>query len=192
LLNGKDPAQSFRQGTPPGRRKELKMSTRSTIGLLQPDGSVKAIFVQYNGHPERQGEILKSSYKSRSDVEKLLALGDLLYVGRELGEKQDINNPLPDTCVAFARDGQEKINPAVTFENLEKLLINYSGCDYAYLFDGKEWETYRPVLTTRFLKPGVEILYYWQDFYDIRVTSIYDFLGGQKNLEVARQVADQQ
>jgi len=168
------------------------MSTGSTIGLLQPNGSVKAIYVQYDGHPDRQGLVLRINYGSTEDVEKLMALGDLLHVGAELGDQQDVNKPTPESCLAFARDGREELSSATIFEDLEKWLVDFNGCEFAYLFDGQEWEFYRHVLTTRLLKPGVEILSYWEDFYDIRVTSIYDYLAGQKKSEVARQLADQE
>lgn len=168
------------------------MSTRSTIGLLQPDGTVKAIYVQYDGHPDSQGLILETNYISTAHVEKLLALGDLLHVGEELGNPQDVNKPVPGTCVAFARDGRQEMSSATIFEDMEKWLVDFNGCDFAYLFDGREWEFYRHVLTTRFLKPGVEILSYWEDFYNFRVTSVYDYLGHQKKTGVGRQVADQE
>ena len=51
------------------------MSTRSGVGLLMPDGTIKAIYVHWDGYVSGGvGETLASHYTERAKIEKLIVV----------------------------------------------------------------------------------------------------------------------
>ena len=63
------------------------MSTRSRIGILQKDGSVKSIYCHWDGYPEGVGKTLQEHYKDRKEIEKLMELGDISSLGDHYDEE---------------------------------------------------------------------------------------------------------
>ena len=64
------------------------MSTRSRIGILNPDGSTRTIYCHSDGYPEHQLPILTQHYSSIEKVEELnraIAKDESLGSGFELG-----------------------------------------------------------------------------------------------------------
>jgi hypothetical protein len=53
------------------------MATRSRIGILREDGSIKSIYCHWDGYPNNNGKILIESYSDKEKVEKLLEKGDM-------------------------------------------------------------------------------------------------------------------
>jgi hypothetical protein len=53
------------------------MATRSRIGILKEDGSIKSIYCHWDGYPDNNGKILIESYSDKEKVEKLLEKGDM-------------------------------------------------------------------------------------------------------------------
>ena len=53
------------------------MSTNAAIGMKQPDGSVRAVRLNWDGYVGYAGAILGGWYKTAEQVEALLALGEL-------------------------------------------------------------------------------------------------------------------
>lgn len=122
------------------------MSTRSLIGLENPDGTVMYIYCHYDGYPEHNGKILKDHYNEIDKVRELVNLGDLSALGQEIGKKQDFNNRETinkNWCLAYGRDRGEKNTEAKSVPKEEFLHSRLNGEDYKYLFteDGK-WEYY--------------------------------------------------
>ena len=62
------------------------MSTRSRVGLLRDDGTVKSIYVHFDGYKEGVGKTLQKHYTKVEDIEKLLELGNLSVLGSEYNE----------------------------------------------------------------------------------------------------------
>lgn len=53
------------------------MATRSRIGILNKDGTVKSIYCHWDGYPEENGKILMKHYPTKESVEALLEKGDM-------------------------------------------------------------------------------------------------------------------
>lgn len=122
------------------------MSTRSLIAVEQNDGSVKSIYVHFDGYPDHNGRLLLEYYNSRELADALLELGPLSCLAERLapepGEKHSYNCPLPDVCIAYHRDRGEKYTPPYSWHNTEHLMSRASDAfwaDYVYLFQNGSW-----------------------------------------------------
>ena len=110
------------------------MSTSAAIGIRQPDGTVRAIRLNWDGYVAHAGAILGGWYKTAEDVNALIALGDL----------SEINEAL-ETCVAYHRDRGEQYRLPRTFANVED--YQYCGmgqmnANYLYIYDDGAWHSY--------------------------------------------------
>ena len=122
------------------------MSTRSFVGLVQPDGTIGAIYVHANGSPTWNGAVLLASYATPARIQALLALGFLSELGPELGEKHSFNThhtEHPDWCLAYMRDrGQTDAHLlAHTHADVAGFLADARDWDaeFAYLFADGRW-----------------------------------------------------
>lgn len=118
------------------------MSTRSAIGFLEYDGSVTGIYCHFDGYPSHNGRILTDHYDTIDAVHELLDLGNLSILGEVIGEKQNFERGQTDNwCLAYGRDRGERNQEAIEFEDVEEFLEYFrgSGCEYFYVFDGKQW-----------------------------------------------------
>jgi len=88
------------------------MATRSRIAIEHPDGSIESIYCHWDGYPENNGVLLREYYRDREKVEKLIALGDISYLEREVDPDPDEDhtfvNPQTGVVVAYRRDRGEK------------------------------------------------------------------------------------
>lgn len=117
------------------------MSTRSYIAFDNGD-EVYMIYCHFDGYPQYVGAILNEHYTDIEKVEELIDLGDLSYLSKEIGEKQDFDQPTDKNwCLAYGRDRGETGVEARTFVNLQHAEndFNAGGIDYMYVFDGREW-----------------------------------------------------
>lgn len=53
------------------------MGTRSAIGVVQPDGSIRAVYCHWDGYPEHQLPILQEHYNTDAKARKLIAPGSM-------------------------------------------------------------------------------------------------------------------
>jgi hypothetical protein len=111
---------------------ELKMSTRSRIGMIYPNGEIKSIYCHFDGYFRGVGATLLEHYTTFDKVNELIELGDI----------SALKNTTDET-ISYYRDFKE------SFENTRPM-INYSkyhfissatqsGAEYYYLFDGASW-----------------------------------------------------
>lgn len=143
------------------------MSTRSYIGVLNKDGTVRGIYCHSDGYPTNNGAILTEHWRSITKIEKLLKLGDLSVLGKVIGEKHKFDEHggprgvpygAPGTpkgkgwCLAYGRDRDEKGVEATTYESVEAFMASflgpYSDIDWVYLFKSGRWEIYEPSTTS--------------------------------------------
>ena len=61
------------------------MSTRSTIGIVRGYHDTTRIYCHSDGYVSYNGAILQKYYNTADKVEKLMALGNLSYLGPEIG-----------------------------------------------------------------------------------------------------------
>ena len=110
------------------------MSTRGAIGMLQPDGSVRVVYVHHDAYVAGVGAILGGWYDTPELVKGLLALGDLSSLGTSLAD-----------TVAYHRDRNEAMRMARNYHDIDAYRRNGRrdlGADYLYLFDGSRWLVY--------------------------------------------------
>lgn len=125
------------------------MSTRSLIGTINNDGTVKVIYCHWDGYPEVQLPMLIRYYNTPEKVNELLELGDISYLGKwvkpDEGVKHTFNEPADGVTVAYHRDRGEEYNPPFVTA-FDRLFREYDGCwiEYFYLFDGEMWHCYEP------------------------------------------------
>ncbi len=116
------------------------MATHSLIGKLDPDGTIRAVYCHWDGHPVHQLPMLKN-YDTDEAVHALLDLGELSSLG-----------PTLETCCAYKRDRNDlDASPAWEFEDLDELQkeakVRYA--PYIYLFQGGGWS----VVSGNFFQP---------------------------------------
>ena len=125
------------------------MSTRSRIGILNPDGSTRTIYCHSDGYPEHQLPILTQHYSSIEKVEELLNLGDISSLGERIApnleEKHTFKNRAKGVTVAYHRDRGEPMTAALRYENIHALKKSDWSIDWFYLFDAKKGEWLPPV-----------------------------------------------
>ena len=63
------------------------MGTRSTIALEFADGTVEQVYCHWDGYLSHNGQILLKHYSDPFVLQKLIDLGDISSLGKEIGEK---------------------------------------------------------------------------------------------------------
>lgn len=115
------------------------MATRSNIGILNQDGTVSYIYCHFDGYLEHNGAILNEHYTTEGKVRMLMELGDLSVLGENIGEKQDFENRVKGTCLAYGRDRGESNTEAKTIDYFEYTKGDLE--EYIYLFTNEfGWE----------------------------------------------------
>ncbi len=125
------------------------MSTRSTIAILNRDGSNESIYCHFDGYPEHVGKVLLENYNTTSIVQALMRLGDLSILGPVMapagGSKHSYNKPIEGVTVAYRRDRGETECLAKRCESFDLLLKSFAAGDcgavYLYIYDvtGEAW-----------------------------------------------------
>ena len=80
------------------------MSTHAAIGIVQADGTIKAIYLHNDGYPSFAGAILAGWYNTVEKAEALIALGAL----RRIGEKIE---PAPNKPHTFENWQEDVVLP---------------------------------------------------------------------------------
>lgn len=128
------------------------MATRSMIGMVQEDGTVRAIYCHFDGYPAHVGRILDAHYTDADKVNALLDLGDLSVLAEEIGEQhpfttygmpeEDIDPRWDRWCLAYGRDrGETSCQDAAMYSSPIHYAaeIGQNADEYRYLFDGEAW-----------------------------------------------------
>lgn len=118
------------------------MGTRSRIGKVMPDGTVKSIYCHWDGYLSHNGRILLNYYSDPEKVDKLLALGWLSSLGVRLSSDDpavEAADNLEGHCKVFDNWGgdtqaQTDANTATFWK--EAYLM---GEEFAYLFTPSGW-----------------------------------------------------
>ena len=122
------------------------MSTRGLIGIKTREGW-KTIYNHSDSYPEYLGKMLHEHYSTRDKAEELVDLGDLSFVGPEIGEKHNFDKAYeehPKWTLAYGRDRGESDTHPRTYKTLEEVhnRAERSGAEYVYLFDNGKWKAY--------------------------------------------------
>jgi len=148
------------------------MSGFSTVGAVQPNGFIQCMYIQCCDDPSEVGEVLERHYKDPKRVDELLLGQDLT----KMAPFEPVTTIADEENVLLAQftgeEPQDTIRDLYFFEDLDLWLSDARECQFAYLFEEGRWKAYEKVLSTRYLKPLVEILSYWIDEKGNRVTKI--------------------
>lgn len=121
------------------------MSTRSRIGIKNPDGTITSIYCHYDGYPSWTGAVLDECYNSEERARALIALGDISFLDRKLepepGQAHTFDSPAEGVTIAYGRDRGEKDTEARTSkdERAYFALAEKSWSDYLYLYENGSW-----------------------------------------------------
>ena len=142
------------------------MSTRSTIAVLQEDGTVKSTYCHWDGYPSWMGKILLEHYDTKT-ANQLLELGELSSlhprIAPEKGEKHSYDKQAEGVTVAYHRDRGDRpirTNVSPSLEEYTKRLP-YDGQSFNYLLRDNVWFVYHYdepewiALTPKMCKEGV-------------------------------------
>ena len=125
--------------------KELKqMSTRSRIGILNPNGTVESVYCHQNGYPEYTGYFLENFYTNTKLVKLLLSKGDISNIATPyswdtpIGHAEIFDGKELLSLKTYAQRGEKC--PSVLHDDVKEYL-KYDSCDdYKYLFANGEKE----------------------------------------------------
>lgn len=89
------------------------MATTSRIAILNFDGSVDSIYCHYDGYLSHNGKILLKYYNDEMKIRKLIFLGDISNLGKNLECVDSFNSfpVIPDetTTISYHRDRGEPL-----------------------------------------------------------------------------------
>lgn len=121
------------------------MSTHSSIGIKNNDGTVIGIYCHHDGYLHHCGAILKEFYNDVNKAKELIALGDLSALENKISpdnnEEHSFDKPQKGVCIFYHRDRQEdweSVKPN-EFNNDKDFVRYYGGSSYYYLFDDGKW-----------------------------------------------------
>ena len=117
------------------------MATTSIISRCIPGGGISSIYCHYDGYPEHNGEILRNHYRTPEKIESLFALGDLSFLGEEIGFKHDFSDHIRGICKAYGRDRGETNTGAKMDYTLESLMRRAQkvGAEWVYVYIDGKW-----------------------------------------------------
>jgi hypothetical protein len=135
------------------------MATRSGIGAMRPDGSVRGIYCHWDGDLSRGGVgwTLAKFYASSQRVESLFDLGDCSRLRPGLGQRHDFDNPRANWSVFYGRDRGERGRTAVMYDTVDEFVHAMVGrhAEFVYVWhcercgwhvaDRFEFPSFRPV-----------------------------------------------
>lgn len=132
------------------------MATRSAIGYLRPDGSIRAAYCHWDGHPEHQLPILNEHYNSLRKVQALIRPGSMSILRAEhFWDSEYVTDPEtghghyepsrpPQPLYHHERgDGLWNNNGAIPYGEPPQLALSLeqakahwsgSGCEWLYVF----------------------------------------------------------
>lgn len=120
------------------------MSTRSRIGYVKNDGTVRSVYVHWDGYPAGNGRTLLDHYNMLESVIELVSLGSLSAIREKAFPKSGIphtsDNPQDDVCIAYHRDRGDdwsSVQPRID-ESVDKY-IHGDVEEYGYLFKDGKW-----------------------------------------------------
>lgn len=116
------------------------MGTRSTIALEFADGTVHQVYCHWDGYLEHNGLILQEHYLDPFKLRKLIDLGAISSLNKEIGIQHPFNDRRTDDgCVIYARDRGEDLR-VNKFKDYADYVANHQYEEYDYILrqvDGK-------------------------------------------------------
>ncbi len=117
------------------------MATRSTIAVVLPNGSIRSVYVHFDGYISGVGNTLLSHWNTQELAEKITSIGDMMILGKRINPigKHSFDKPESGTCVFYGRDrGENNSNPTI-YISLSDYYISNNKEEYNYLFFDNSW-----------------------------------------------------
>ena len=120
------------------------MSTRSAIGYKTATG-IRAVYCHSDGYVSYNGRILQENYQAAYKICRLIEQGDMSILAAEpmptAGSGHSFETPEEGVVIYYARDRGETGCETKEFETVAEFVDYFDGCgcEYFYLFNGKEW-----------------------------------------------------
>lgn len=111
------------------------MATRSSIAMLNLDGTVHAHYCHSSGYISYNGQILYEHYQDVNKVKELIALGDMSSLAEEVSSPD--GSPNGSACYFYGRDGGEDNTDTQKYASLEDYMVNGNFQEYDYIFKEK-------------------------------------------------------
>lgn len=110
------------------------MSTNAQIGIENEDGSIRSIYLHWDGYPSHAGKILAENYTDEDSVNALIDCGNCSVLGKSIEE-----------CTFYMRDmGYEADSEhAEHYSCVGWWKESCSAEEYCYLFTNGEWKSYK-------------------------------------------------
>lgn len=105
------------------------MSTRSRVGIKEKDGTIRSVYIHFDGYVAGVGRELYESYQNVDKVEQLINLGDMSSIANEV-----------EKCEPYTQRGED-LNIAT--DSVKSFNRNWANCgeEYVYLWTDGKWMT---------------------------------------------------
>ena len=134
------------------------MSTRSIIGKVEKDGTIKHIYCHWDGYPSNNGAILVGHWNDSEKIDALLQLGSLSKLGFVIGSKhpferysdvyskdgreaaEKLPEKIEEWCVSHKRDRGDDCDTQ-TSSDIDKFVKDIEGsfAEWVYLWEDGQW-----------------------------------------------------
>lgn len=141
------------------------MSTNSLI-VRKVEAGFRGVYCHSSGKPRHNGRTLADHYTEPEKVDRLIAGGNMSWLGRETGDASTFNPPRnipfrdenyrqPDyhICSFYTRDWRQHGEAAKTWPTLDAAIQTYRGVEWLYVYDDGRWLC-APVSTPAYGKPN--------------------------------------
>lgn len=126
----------------------LLEGTRSQVGKIDKKGKITSVYVHYDGYPDHMVPMIKNYDKKGVDQLVKLGKSGISYLDKNIGKKQDFNQPVKGTTLFYGRDRGENNDMTTTWSNAAdikgyfKEVANDGGAEYVYLYDERDGKWY--------------------------------------------------
>lgn len=122
------------------------MGTRSTIAVEHTDGTVHQVYCHWDGYLDNNGKILLAHYSDAATLSKLIRLGDMSSLRREIGKKHDFDERFDagderrNWTTFYRRDRGEKGCYSRKYKDYADYQVNSQSEEYDYILRSTgEW-----------------------------------------------------
>lgn len=110
------------------------MGTHSHI-IEKTEEGFRYVYCHYDGYPDWNGIVLHNFYDTSEKVKKLLDLGNISTLDREIGEKHDFGTRPENQSTFYGRDRGDANQEA----QFTKTVLTEQFGSWLYLWDGEQW-----------------------------------------------------
>lgn len=120
------------------------MSTRSTISIVNSDGTVDSVYCHFDGYKEGVGKTLLENYTERTKVKELISLGAMSSLAEHVVPfgSHSYDEPESGVTVFYCRDRGEDFN-STKYPSVESWRISGDHMGYDYIFQDNKWKILR-------------------------------------------------